>query len=120
VLRDGDQLRCADGSLVQVRAAAETLSGVQTDDPLLLARAAYHLGNRHVPLQIAATGLRYRHDHVLDDMVRALGLPVTTLRAPFQPDPGAYTHGHGHGHGREHEHERGHGHEHEHDPHDHD
>ena len=65
---------------------------------LALARAAYHLGNRHIPLQIDGRGLRYQHDHVLDDMVRSLGLPVHTIEAPFQPEGGAYAQGHHHGH----------------------
>ena len=65
--------------------------------------ASYHLGNRHVPLQIAPGRLRYQHDHVLDDMVRGMGLEVTVEEAPFEPEPGAYgghhtSHGHGHRH----------------------
>ena len=70
----------ADGLIVQVRAAAEPVSEVRCDDPLLLARACYHLGNRHVPLQIGDGLLRYQHDHVLDDMLRGLGLQPS-LRA---------------------------------------
>jgi urease accessory protein len=119
VLRDGDHLRTDGGEVVAVRAAPETLSAVTVADPLALARAAYHLGNRHVPVQIEAGKLRYQHDHVLDDMVRALGLPVHTERAPFQPEGGAYGGGHGHDHGHDHDHDHdnhdGHHHDHDHD-----
>jgi urease accessory protein len=96
-LRDGDCLLAEDGTAVRVRAAPETVSEVRCEDPLQLARACYHLGNRHVPLQIAPGLLRYQHDHVLDDMVRGLGLSVTVCQAPFEPEPGAYG-GHGHAH----------------------
>lgn len=93
--QDGDWLICTDGEiLVEIKAAPETVSTVQCDDPLLLAKACYHLGNRHVPLQIDKTFLRYQHDHVLDDMVRGLGLQVTTEQAPFEPESGAYSGGH--------------------------
>ena len=74
VLRHGDRLRAADGRVVEVRAAPETVSTGRTDDPLRLARAAYHLGNRHVALQLGPGWLRYLHDHVLDGMVQELGL----------------------------------------------
>jgi urease accessory protein len=103
VLADGDRLRADDGAVIAVRAAPETLSCVRTGDPLALARAAYHLGNRHVPLQIAPGDLRYQHDHVLDEMVAALGLAVTVLTAPFQPEGGAYGRGHGHEHHHHHD-----------------
>jgi len=116
VLRDGDRLRTDGGEVVEVRAAPETLSAVTVADSLALARAAYHLGNRHVPVQIDAGTLRYQHDHVLDDMVRALGLPVHSERAPFQPEGGAYGHGHNHGHDHDHDHDHDHhGHDHDHD-----
>ena len=78
VLRDGDLLRDDTGLIVVVRAAAETLSVARTSDPHRLTRAAYHLGNRHVPLQIGPAWLAFAHDHVLDGLVRALGLEVTT------------------------------------------
>jgi urease accessory protein len=67
-----------------------------------LAKAAYHLGNRHVPLQIAHGALRYQHDHVLDAMVVALGLEVTPPTASFEPEGGAYAGGHSHGHDHHH------------------
>lgn len=98
VLRHGDCLRAVDGQVIEVRAAPETVSTVIAAEPLPLIRAAYHLGNRHVPLQIEAGRLRYRHDHVLDEMVDLLGLAVTVERAPFEPEAGAYGGGHHHHH----------------------
>jgi len=98
VLREGDCLRTEQGDIVQVRAAQETVSTVHVDDPLMLARAAYHLGNRHVPLQITDRWLRFQHDHVLDDMVRQMGLEVICEQATFEPEAGAYGGGHGHHH----------------------
>ncbi|MBK1719875.1 urease accessory protein UreE [Thiocystis violacea] len=98
-LRDGDCLLSEDGAVVRVRAGDESLSTVRCDDPLLLARAAYHLGNRHVALQIEPGRLRYQHDHVLDAMLRGLGLTVELETAPFEPEPGAYdSHHSGHDH----------------------
>jgi len=104
VLADGDLLAADDGVVIAVKAAPETLSAVRTGDPLVLARAAYHLGNRHVPLQITPGDLRYQHDHVLDDLVVALGLTVEVVKAPFQPEGGAYGRGHTHDHSHHHEH----------------
>ena len=78
---------------------------VRCDDPFLLARACYHLGNRHVPLQIMPGELRYHHDHVLDDMLRQFGLAVTFASLPFEPEAGAYTseaHSHSHSHAHSH------------------
>ena len=106
VLHDGDLLGSSEGLIVQVRAAAEPVSEVRCSDPLLLARACYHLGNRHMPLQIADGLLRYQHDHVLDDMLRGLGLEPTLVEAPFEPEPGAYggsPQGHGHAHAHSHD-----------------
>ena len=111
ILRGGDLLRGEDGSVVQVVAADEPLSIVRADDPHLLARACYHLGNRHTPLQILPGEVRYSHDHVLDDMLRGLGLQPDFARLPFEPEPGAYgehgsdhAHGHSHSHGHVHAH----------------
>ena len=89
-LRSGDCLTDDEGLVVRVLAAAERVSSVRADDALQLARACYHLGNRHVPLQIERGRLRYLHDHVLDAMVRGLGLTVTVENAEFEPEPGAY------------------------------
>ena len=90
VLRGGDLLQSTEGLIVQVCAAAESVSTVHSDDALALARVSYHLGNRHVPLQITSKWIRYQHDHVLDDMVSGLGLTVEVEQAPFEPEAGAY------------------------------
>lgn len=95
-LANGDLLQAESGEVVLVRAAEEPVSVVRSSDAQLLLRAAYHLGNRHVALQIAAGELRYLHDHVLDDMVRSLGLEVTFGELPFEPESGAYGSGHSH------------------------
>ena len=106
LLRGGELLADAEGSqLIRVLAAPEAVSTVRCADPHLLARAAYHLGNRHVPLQIEPGLLRFQHDHVLDDMLRGLGLTVEAEQAPFEPEAGAYQsapHGHSHAHGNDH------------------
>ncbi|MEJ0036752.1 MAG: urease accessory protein UreE [Gammaproteobacteria bacterium] len=111
VLRGGDLLLADDGTVVEVVAALETVSTVRDSDATRLARAGYHLGNRHVPVEIGNGWLRYGHDHVLDDMVRGLGLSVVVEQAPFEPEGGAYGHSHSHGHGGDHEH--GHSHDHQ-------
>jgi len=90
LLRGGDQLGSDDGLVISVVAACETVSTVCCDDATQLARAAYHLGNRHVPLQVARGWLRYQHDHVLDDMLRQMGLELLVEQAPFEPEAGAY------------------------------
>lgn len=94
VLREGDRLRGEDGTVISVHAAPEPVSTAFSRDPMAVARACYHLGNRHVPLQIGDTWVRYVHDHVLDGMVSALGLKVFFEHASFEPENGAY-HGHG-------------------------
>lgn len=94
VLRGGDCLRTEDGQLVKVCAANEEVSVVEHDDPFTLMRVCYHLGNRHVPLQIGRGWVRYQRDHVLDDMVQQLGLAVKHDNAPFEPETGAYHHHH--------------------------
>ena len=104
---DGDQLRSEDGVHVVVGAARELLSDARAEDPLLFARACYHLGNRHVSLQVGPGWLRYEPDHVLDEMVRRLGLSVDTVSAPFEPERGAY-HGHGRSDSHAHQHEHPH------------
>jgi len=94
VLRGGDVLTGPEGLAVLIIAAEEAVSVARTDDGLMLARACYHLGNRHVALQIEPGELRYLTDHVLDDMVRGLGLVVDQESTPFEPESGAYGHGH--------------------------
>ena len=100
----GELLSSSSGLLVEIRAAKEKVSRVTATDDLLLARACYHLGNRHVTLQILPGELRYLHDHVLDEMLRKLGLEVSAGEAPFEPEPGAYansSHAHGGHHGHD-------------------
>ncbi len=106
LLRGGDLLASDDGrEVVEVVAAAEPLSVVRCDDPFLLARACYHLGNRHVPLQILPGELRYHHDHVLDEMLKLFDLEVTFASLPFEPEAGAYaSEGHSHSHSHAHSH----------------
>lgn len=102
ILRAGDKLQGGDGRVVAVLAAPEAVIEARSDDPILLARAAYHLGNRHVPVQVGSGFLRFGHDHVLGEMVRGLGLAVSDCVAPFEPESGAYGghggHAHPHGH----------------------
>lgn len=99
-LQQGQRLIAESGEVLEIRAASETVSTVYVSDPVLMARACYHLGNRHVPLQITGELFRYQHDHVLDDMVRGLGLTVISEQAPFEPEAGAYdgTAAHTHSH----------------------
>jgi urease accessory protein len=101
-LKHGDLLSSNDGVIVEIIAGNETVSTVRCTDPLLLARASYHLGNRHVALQINPGQLRYLHDHVLDDMLIGLGLEVTVEQAPFEPESGAYGSAGSHHHHHEH------------------
>lgn len=100
ILRGGELLSTEDGAeVVRIIAAVETVSTAYAADALLLARICYHLGNRHVPLQIEPGWVRYQHDHVLDDLARGLGAQVSTGQAPFEPEAGAYQsapHGHHH------------------------
>lgn len=102
VLRGGTLLQAEDGSVIGVRSADEELSVVRCGDPAALVRAAYHLGNRHVALQIENGALCYLHDHVLDDMLLGLGLEVRVEQRPFEPEAGAYGRG-GHHHHHEHD-----------------
>lgn len=98
VLRGGDRLLAKDGRVVRVEAAPESLMEATTDSAEQLAKAAYHLGNRHVAIQILPGCVRLVRDHVLGEMLRGLGLPVAAIEAPFEPESGAYgAHG-GHGH----------------------
>jgi len=119
-LKHGQRLATKDGSLVvEVRARAEQLSTVQTTDVHLLTRAAYHLGNRHVPLQVEPGRLSYQHDHVLDGLMHELGLHALVVERPFEPEAGGYASGgHRHGHDEDehgaHEHGAGHHHGHSH------
>jgi urease accessory protein len=112
-LADGDGLELNDGGYLAVRAAPEPVIEIAAADPPTLLRIAWHLGNRHLPLQVAGEGLRIRDDRVIAAMVAGLGGRITRRDAPFDPETGAYAaagpgheHGHDHGHG----HGPGHGH----------
>lgn len=102
ILRGGDLLQSEDGTTILMVAAKENVSRVATDNSHLLLQAAYHLGNRHVPIEIASEYIAYRHDHVLDDMLQGLGLQLSVGQYPFEPEAGAYqqmgAHGHHHHH----------------------
>jgi urease accessory protein len=112
ILRHGDMLLGEDGTIVRIEAAPEHVSVVASRDWLALARAAYHLGNRHVPIELGDGFLRYQHDHVLDDMVRALGLDVGEGEAAFEPEVGPYAqHGRDDQRDRDHDHHDGHSHD---------
>ena len=87
VLRGGDRVLASDGRVFEVVSAPERLLHVEAP---CLARIAYHLGNRHVPVQLGAGFLRIAEDPVLEDMLRKLGARVTALEAPFEPEAGAY------------------------------
>lgn len=90
VLRDGDLLHSENGYCVRIKAALEDVSTAHSDSPRLISLACYHLGNRHVALEISDNRVRYQADHVLDQMVRGLGLHVKNELAPFEPEAGAY------------------------------
>lgn len=128
-LRGGDALVLDDGRLVEVVAAPEPLIEIRGSDLQHLVRVAWHLGNRHLPTQITARGLRIRRDHVIEAMVKGLGARVIEIEAPFDPEGGAYAGG-GHAHspdsaqqphtGHDHaSHDHGHHHHDEHHPGDH-
>jgi urease accessory protein len=144
VLRGGDVLVAEDGSLVKVWAAPQRVLRIthcqNHGTPFDLIRAAYHLGNRHVPIELTPSFLQIEPDHVLADMLRAMHLIVNEVDEPFEPENGAYAtgghapgahahhghehhaqeaHGHGHGHSHapahDHDHDHEHGHEHDND-----
>ncbi|MEO5699493.1 MAG: urease accessory protein UreE [Casimicrobiaceae bacterium] len=102
-LLGGDRFETDDGRVVQIEAATESLCEVRAADPHALARAAYHLGNRHAPMEIGTGFLRFGRDSVLADLMRHLGLEVRHVEAHFVPESGAYAtpamappHDHGH------------------------
>lgn len=139
-MADGDGLRLEDGRWLRVTAASEPVAEVRCDGAQALARIAWHLGNRHLPAEIGEGVIRIRPDHVIEAMLAQLGAVVMHIRAPFQPEGGAYggergrsdhghthadahAHEHGHSHAAGHDHTHPHNHPHEHGhapPHDHD
>ena len=96
LLRGGARLESNEGRIIEVVADQEPLLEAHCPDALLLARAAYHLGNRHVAVEVGEGWLRLQPDKVLGDMLRGLGVEVHEVRAPFEPEAGAYSHGHQH------------------------
>jgi urease accessory protein len=147
-LRTGDALKLEDGRMVEVVGASEPLAEIRAESPEHLLRLAWHLGNRHLPVQVAGQRLRIRRDHVIEAMVQGLGGQVRAIEAAFDPEGGAYAkaaqahhhghddhhHHHDHGHKHAHSHAEAHshahahahgeacgcGHHHDHDHHDHD
>src|SRR5262245_7989828 len=117
LLRNGDALELDDGGIVEVVIEPEPLIEIRGADLTHLARLAWHLGDRHVPVQIFANRLRMRPDGALEAMLKALGARLTPIEAPFDPEGGAYAH-HAH-HGHDHDHTHHHHHDHDHGHHDH-
>jgi urease accessory protein len=116
-LNDGDAVKLEDGSLVLIKAAAQKLIEITAENPLRLARVAWHIGNRHTPAEITANAIYIEHDHVLAEMVRGQGCAMSEVERPFQPERGAYDHDHancGHDHHGHHHHDHGHEHSHDH------
>ena len=115
VIRGGDVLIAEDGSLIQVDAAPQEVLRITTcpthGSAFDLTRAAYHLGNRHVPIELKPDHLKIEPDHVLADMLRAMHLIVHTVHEAFEPESGAYgnsEHSHAHGHTHSHHHDHAH------------
>src|ERR1700691_539588 len=93
-LRDGDGLLLDDGAIVRIAGRPEPLVEIAAASTQGLARLAWHIGNRHIDVQIVGDVLRIRRDHVIEDMLRGLGARVTPIAAPFEPEAGAYAHHH--------------------------
>ena len=96
LLRGGDLVGASDGRVIEVVAEPERVLHIECASPVELARCAYHLGNRHVPVQLGEGWLRIAADHVLAEMLAKLGARVTPIEAPFEPEAGAYSGGHHH------------------------
>jgi len=114
-IRGGDVLVAEDGSMIRVVAAPQSVLKITHctlhGTPFDLIRAAYHLGNRHVPIELKPDHLKIEPDHVLADMLRAMHLIVREVNKPFEPENGAYStggHAHGHDHGNHHPHDHAH------------
>jgi urease accessory protein len=129
ILRGGDLVTGSDGRIFEVASENEKLLHVECATPAALAKAAYHLGNRHVPVEVGEGYLRIAPDHVLEEMLKGLGAKVHPVEAPFEPEAGAYGGGHRHdemghggkihefGDGHDHDHDHDHGHDHDHHHH---
>ncbi len=122
VVRGGDVLVAEDGSLIRVEAAPQTVLRItacaEHGSPFDLMRAAYHLGNRHVPIELKPDHLKIEPDHVLAELLQSMHMTVAEVQEPFEPEGGAYGDnammGHDHGHGHSHTHSHGHSHDHDH------
>ncbi|WP_344803129.1 urease accessory protein UreE [Allohahella marinimesophila] len=121
VLAGGERFADDDGLVIEVIARPEQVIEASTTNMHLLARCCYHLGNRHVPLQVGHGWLRLAPDHVLREMVERLGLSTALVEMPFHPESGAYSahaaadghahHAHDHNHDHDHDHDHDHGHD---------
>ncbi len=139
ILRGGDLVVASDGRIIAIEAAVESVFHVECGSAIGLARAAYHLGNRHVAVEVGEGFLRLAADHVLEELLKGLGANVSKIDAPFEPEAGAYgagAHQHAgehaggakihefgepsaHSHGHDHTHDHGHDHAHHHHGHRH-
>ena len=99
MLRDGEGLLLDDGTIVRVAAKPEALVEIAAASGDNVARFAWHLGNRHIGIEIVGGRLRIRRDQVLEDMLSRLGAELTLIEAPFDPEAGAYSHHHAHHNG---------------------
>jgi urease accessory protein len=127
ILRGGDLVTASDGRVIEVVSQPENVLDVQCKNSKDLARIAYHLGNRHVPVEVGEGYLRIAEDHVLERMLEGLGAKLSKTTAPFEPEAGAYggvghehgaakihDHHHDHDHDKDHDHDHGHDHGHDH------
>ena len=103
-LRHGDGLQLEDGGIVRVVAQPEKLLEIHAHSDAELVRIAWHLGNRHLPVQLLGDRIRIREDHVIEAMIGLLGGHLDKIEAPFDPEAGAYAGGHSHSHGDDHDH----------------
>jgi len=131
-LRTDDALLLDDGKLVEVVAEPEALIEARAADLPGLARLAWHLGDRHVPVQVLERKIRLKRDPAVETLLESLGARIVAIEAPFEPEGGAYaaagshdhhhdhSHDHHHGHSHDHGHHHDHDHDHDHDGHSHD
>lgn len=105
VLRGGDLVTASDGRVIEILSRKENLLHVECKGPTALAKVAYHLGHRHVPVEVGDDYLRIAADPALEDMVKKLGAKVSLLEAPFEPEAGSQEQGHDHEHAHDHDHE---------------